>query len=581
MGLSSLWKKSAKEEPQDTGVLEYRHSGSDDDINPKKANFESTVSADDSSVDTKDNLISRVADPENSAGSKAYNHVFQDPAVAEYWQGLYEETKYESRHLIDPKLTWTPEEEKKVIWKADIHALAWSFIMFVALDIDRYNLANATADGILDDLNMSTNDYNLGNTLYLVFFLISELPSQLLSKAVGTDRFLPTQMCVWSIVAVCQSKIENRAGFLATRAIVGFCEGGFLPEMITWISYFYTHDEFTKRMGWFYVANPLTKIFASLLAVGIQQLENQGGWKGWRYVFLIEGLITLGVGLISFKMPAGPANTRTWFRKKGWFTDREEKIMANRIVRDDPTKGTLNNRAGVTPRMLWDALIDYDMWPLYIDRFVVNMIGTPIGQYFPILLRNMKYTPVQINLLMIPESVGGIITLLATSYLAAKTRLNGPVWFIVPLWYFCIIIPIRWWPGFMENHWATYGLLFVFGCAPPSPIPISWNSINSFSVSRRAVSVALQNMFSQASGIVGSNIFQEDDNPPYYPKGKETVLGLSVAGGVLVLSTSLFYHLRNKHKERKWNSMTVDEQRDYIQNTTDKDNKRLDNRFAL
>lgn len=490
-------------------------------------------------------------------------------------------TKYESRHLVDPELTWTPEEEKKVIWKADFHALGWAFIMFVALDIDRYNLANATADGILDDLNMNTNDYNLGNTLYLIFFLVSELPSQLLAKAVGTDRFLPAQMCIWSIVAVCQSRIENRAGFLVTRALVGFCEGGFLPEMITWLSYFYTHDEFTKRMAWFYVANPLTKIFASLLAVGIQRLENTGGWKGWRYVFLIEGLMTLFVGLISFKMPAGPANTRTWFRKKGWFTDREEKIMANRIVRDDPSKGTLNNRAGVKPKMLWNALTDYDMWPLYIDRFVVNMIGTPIGQYFPILLRNMEYTPIQINLLMIPECVASIFTLLGTSYLAAKTKLTGPVWFIVPLWYFCVIIPIRWWPGFMENHWGTYALLFVFGCAPPSPLPISWNSANSFSVSRRAVSVAIQNMFSQASGVVGSNIFQKNDNPPYYPKGKETVLGLSIAGGVLVLSTSLYYHLRNQYKERKWNSMTVEEQRDYVQNTTDLGNKRLDNRFML
>lgn len=86
-----------------------------------------------------------------------------------------------------------------------------------------------------------------------------------------------------------------------------------------------------------------------------------------RWLFLVEGGITLIIGIATFfRMPPSPTQTKTWFRPKGWFTEREEVIAVSRVLRDDPSKGDMHNRQALTPRKLWRALCDYDLWPLYI-----------------------------------------------------------------------------------------------------------------------------------------------------------------------------------------------------------------------
>jgi hypothetical protein len=82
-------------------------------------------------------------------------------------------------------------------------------------------------------------------------------------------------------------------------------------------------------------------------------------------LFLIEGLITLSVGVSAiFLMPASAVATKTWFRPKGWFTDREVGIVVNRVLRDDPDKGDMHNRQGITLKLLYKSLADYDMIPV-------------------------------------------------------------------------------------------------------------------------------------------------------------------------------------------------------------------------
>ncbi|KAJ9294450.1 hypothetical protein DTO217A2_9178 [Paecilomyces variotii] len=524
--------------------------------------------------------------------------VFDDPELAKQYKPRAD---WENLHRFDPSARWTWGEEnaclaceelvsilnnadrlQKIVRKIDVRIMIWACIMFMALELDRSNIQQANTDNFLEDLGLTTNDYNLGNTVFKLAFLCAELPSQLVSKWVGPDRWIPSQMILWSVVASSQYKLSGKTSFLVCRALLGILQGGFIPDMILYLSYFYKHHELSIRLGFWWTAMSVADIIAGFLAFGILHLRGHDGVAGWRWLFLLEGLFTIVIGFAAFIfMPPSPTQTAGWLRgKKGWFTEREEIIMVNRVIREDPSKGGMHNRQPITPKLLWQSITDFDLWPLYIIGLTFQTPMTTVNQYFTLILKSFGFGTFKTNLLTIPYNVISIITMLSLTYFAEVVKsltwvsLFPQVW-VLPLFIYINVVDLT-----QINKWTAWAVLtIILGYPSSHPIQVGWNSRNSNTVRSRTTSAALYNMAVQTSGIIASNIYQKWD-APRYTVGNRTLLGLVCMNIVIYILTKVYYVVRNHYRAKRWNALTEDEKIDYVSNTKDEGNKRLDFMFA-
>ncbi|KAF9453885.1 MFS general substrate transporter [Macrolepiota fuliginosa MF-IS2] len=503
--------------------------------------------------------------------------VFDDPNTREAY---LPPAQYENAHRFDPLARWTRREEKAIVRKIDFRIMIWACIMFFALDLDRSNLSQANSDNLLDDLNLTTNDYNLGNTLFRLSFLCAELPSQLVSKRVGPDVWVPSQMVAWSIVSASQFWLKGRASFLACRFLLGFLQGGFIPDIVLYLSYFYTGPELPIRLAFFWISNYVSHIVSAFLAIGILKMRGIGGHEGWRYMFLLEGLITLAVGVASwFLMPPGPCETKTWFCPKGWFSEREETIMVNRVLRDDPSKSDMHNREGLNIRMIWAALKDWRLWPIYCVGLVHMIPVGPPQLYLTLSLRNLGFDTTETNLLSIPSTVIGIIMLLFTAFFSEIVNSRVAATVILQVWALPLLIALYTFNSH-TSQWAYFVVVtLITGFPYVHPIQVGWASRNSYSVRTRTISASVYNMFVQAGAIIYANIYRTDDKP-LYKRGNRTLIGITCMNIMLYIFAYFFYKTLNARRDKAWAAMTPEEQQNYINNTKDVGNQRLDFRFV-
>ncbi|KAI0468018.1 major facilitator superfamily domain-containing protein [Xylaria cf. heliscus] len=489
---------------------------------------------------------------------------------------------WENAHRFDPLARWTWGEEYEVIRKIDWRIMLWVAIMFTAMELDRANLSQAVADNFLDDMNLTTNDYNLGNSVYALSFLAGEFPSQLLAKWIGPDRYIPVQIVLFSIVSASQFALNSKASFLACRSLLALLQGGFIPECVLYLSYFYKHHELTIRLSFFWTGMFMADILASIIAFGLLHLRGVDGHPGWRWLFLIEGLITGTIGLMSFVMlPPGPTQTASWSRgRNGWFTAQQEYILVNRIIRDDPSKGTMHNREPITLKLLWQSLTDIDLWPLYAIGLTFNIPTFSPQLYLTLSLKGLGFTTFQTNLLTIPYLVLKIINMLLISTLAEVTGQLAACASLFQFWCLPFLIYLRVVDTTHASKWLTWAIISLLLAAPLAhPVQVSWISRNANTVRSRAIGAALYNMFLQAGVVISSNIYRADD-APLYRRGNSILLGILALNLILYIVAKSYYICRNRTRARKWDQLAPEEKLVYLQEHQDKGNKRLDFRLA-
>lgn len=310
-------------------------------------------------------------------------------------------------------------------------------------------------------------------------------------------------------------------------------------------------------------------------------MRGVAGWGGWRWLFLIEGIVTLIIGVLSWGlMPPGPCQTKNWFRgKDGWFTDHEEYILVNRLLRDDPSKGDMNNRQAVGPSLLWGAIKDWEQLPLYLIGLTGYIPPSPAANYISYILRELGFSVFQANMLVMPSQFLFAVNLLIISRVSERLKERAIISSISNIWILPWLVALVVLPA-GASPWARYALMTGLLSYPYChAILVGWNAKNSNSVRTRAVSAALYNMTVQSGNIIGSNIYREDDKP-LYRRGNKVLLALCCWNIVLFYLAKAFYVWRNRVRDRRWDAMTREEQEHYALNTTDEGMKRLDFRFV-
>ncbi|KAJ6134256.1 Major facilitator superfamily domain general substrate transporter [Penicillium sp. IBT 18751x] len=509
-------------------------------------------------------------DPDAIATTRS---VFDDPLLARYYTP---HPAYENLHRFDPNARWTYHEEASVRRKTDYTILFWILVMFFGLNLDRGNLGNAAADNLLDDLKLTTNDYNNAQNMYRIGFLISEIPSQMIGKRMGPDRWIPFQIIAWSFASGGQFFMQNRAGFFACRFLLGLFMGGFIPDSILYLSYFYKKTEMPLRLALFWFTDSMSGVVASFIAYGVLHMRGVDGKEGWRWLFLIEALISLVIGILSFLfLVPGPTQTKTWWKPKGFFSEREEIIIVNRVLRDDPSKGDMHNRQALSLAMLWKSLKDYDLWPVYLIGILFEIPTSPPKTYLTLSLKAIGFSTFQTTLLSIPVTVFASINLLLVTELTERIHQISLIGLLTQVWSLPLLIVLYTSAGNL-TEWGLYAVTFVLlGWPSPHAAQVGWCSRMSNSVRTRAISAALYNITIQLSGIASSNIYRNDDKPRYH-RGNGQLVAINVVT-ILVYALAKFYYVaRNNWKRRQWEGFTAQEKATYLETTSDEGNKRLD-----
>lgn len=298
-----------------------------------------------------------------------------------------------------------------------------------------------------------------------------------------------------------------------------------------------------------------------------------------RWLFALEGTLTGLIGIASwFYLPPSPYETASKFRgKDGWFSEREEKIMANRILRDDPSKGDMHNRLvkhlsrGCVPLLthiirqaidwkgFYYAVTDWHLWPIYLLGFTWLMPAHPMTAYLTLILRDTAgFGTFETNLLTIPAYVLFIFTVLFFPWLSEKLNERFLLATISQWWVLPCLIALETLPT-TRSEWATYALsILVFAEPYFHPVMVAITSRNAGSVRTRTVASALYNMcvqvssqlprslnccadlMSQASNIISSNIYREGD-APFYFTGNKVLIGIVCWNILLFVATKTFY----------------------------------------
>ncbi|KAJ7625468.1 MFS general substrate transporter [Roridomyces roridus] len=454
-----------------------------------------------------------------------------------------------------------PVAERKLVRKLDLTLLPLFTLLYCTNFIDRTAIGNAKIAGLEKDLGMVGFDYNIALTVFYIFYIVSDIPSNLALKHFGSP-WMAAMITCFGIITISTAFVKSYGGLIATRVFLGMAEGGTLAGLTYLLSHFYRRHELVVRIGFFFgISAPLSGAFGGLLASGLLHVPSIGSVESWRKIFLVEGIITTSIGLVSFFIiPTDPQRTRI-------FTP-EERALALRRLDADQTVRTHGRREPTSFRLIGRSFnINTNLCLLcYI---MANISFQGLSLFLPTVITTLgHYTVVESQLRTVPPYIVAVIWALVTTY--GSSRLNhraGPILFSGVL----MVVGYAMAVGTKAPH-ARYAACFlsVMGGSSVGPLQLAWATDNAAPDTVKAVTSAIITGFGALGSVIAVWSYLPTDAPNYH-KGNSLNLGTSC--GICVLTVVTAMYIRGENKKR------IKGERNYrLEGKTEKQLEELGNR---
>jgi len=431
-------------------------------------------------------------------------------------------------------------DEKRLLRKLDLRLLPAVSILYLLSFLDRSNVANARIEGLTTDLHMTGNQYLTGLTLYFIGYVLFEIPCNIVLKRTSPKFWLPTLTVAWGIVATLMGVTRDLAGFFVVRFFLGVTESGLFPGVVFYLSMWYKRTERQYRISLFFSCASLAGAFGGILAWGIAHMRNVGGYAGWRWIFILEGLLTIIIAVAAYWFISNYPDTVSWLSKE------ERSFIQARLRADiDSTHDEQFRWADVLV-----ACKDIKVWLYGLGFHTMSLPLYTLSLFLPTIIRDMGYTSAQSQLLTIPPYA--VATLFTIFWAILSERYAKRALFIIITSTVAII-------GYIillanKDPKARPGVSYVgtffaaIGIYPSVALVLCWPAINVSGQTKRATANAMQISIGNLGAVLGTQLYRPITAPRY-------VLGHSFALGYLcmniVVVSTLWYVLNKENKAKE------------------------------
>jgi ACS family tartrate transporter-like MFS transporter len=275
----------------------------------------------------------------------------------------------------------TPEQTRKLFSRITWRLVPMLLFCYIIAYIDRVNVGFAKLQlrevfGV--DENVFGSVYGLGAGLFFIGYFLFEVPSNLIQQRVGARLWIARIMVIWGIVAVSMMFMRSTTAFYIIRFILGVAEAGFYPGVILYLTYWYPAKERARTIALFTTGAALAGVIGSPLSGAILELHGKGGLEGWQWLFLLEGIPAVLMGIVVLLvLPDHP-------RKARWLSSNEKIWIQTRLDEE-----ALKSK-GQTSHNLLQALLSSRVWLLCLIYFLMNAGSYGFEMWLPTIIKGFS-----------------------------------------------------------------------------------------------------------------------------------------------------------------------------------------------